>query len=156
RSIIGVVSDRGVITQRPDLYKLQAIEAPLDGGDAAYFRIVADDHCELWRSDGTADGLRRLVPREVCGDAFGYHDGWTARAGTHVLFKGGFGEDEPFVVDDTPAGAHRLRDINAATGRTLSTNFSTSPGTALGDVLLFNVASDSQLWLWRSDGTADG
>jgi ELWxxDGT repeat protein len=52
RSIIGVVSDSGVITQRPDLYKLQAIEAPLDGGDAAYFRIVADDHCELWRSDG--------------------------------------------------------------------------------------------------------
>jgi ELWxxDGT repeat protein len=76
--------------------------------------------------------------------------------GTRVLFNGGFGEDEPFVVDDTPAGGHRLRDINAATGRTLSTNFSTSPGTALGDVLLFNVASDSQLWLWRSDGTADG
>jgi ELWxxDGT repeat protein len=154
--VIGVVSDDAVIEQQPFDVDLQVIDAPLDGGDAAYFRVIVDHQCELWRSDGTADGLQRVVSREVCGNAIGYESSWTARAGTHVLFNGGFGEEEPYVLDATPAGAHMLRDINRSSDRTASTSFPVAAAGAAGDTLLFGVYQDSQTMLWRSDGTSDG
>ncbi len=62
--VISIVSDSGVIEEGLNVVDLQAIDALIDGGDAAYFRVINDERCELWRSDGRMKKKKKKKKKE--------------------------------------------------------------------------------------------
>ncbi|WP_342374031.1 hypothetical protein NVS55_21720 [Myxococcus stipitatus] len=110
---------------------------------------------ELWSSDGSRPGTRRVVtlseqsyaPTSACqastGDwaFFGLSDAATG--------------NEPWISDGTPEGTHLLADLNPGpTGSTPCAGG--NPPKALGDEVYFTRSREGEPELWATDGTATG
>jgi ELWxxDGT repeat protein len=131
--------------------------------DALLFLADDGEHgIELWRTDGTADGTRRVTdidPRVP--DVFSHHANLASVRGRLVFYgfdaAGGF---EPWTSDGTPGGTHRLADVapGPASSRGLFVDSSWPFATAGGR--LFFVADDgttgAELWSLPLDAVGPG
>ena len=120
-------------------------------GDVVYFGAnktgTDDTYYELWRSDGTPTGTRRV-------EHTGYTDAQDlTRVGSRLFFEAfEDGMDyELWVSNGTKAGTHVVEDIDP-TG-----DSSIGELTAIGNTLFFHADDGTHgVELWRSDGTAIG
>jgi ELWxxDGT repeat protein len=121
------------------------------GGDRAVFRWAPDaspDQTELWVTDATAAGTRRLaIPPGVL------HNGTFFTTGDgRAFFQLGYGEDDLWITDGTEAGTHEVRNFRDAPGAA-----GPQQQAALGDRLVFSArAPNASTPLFVSDGTAAG
>lgn len=116
------------------------------------------DICDLWRSDGTAEGTV-LVGGYTPSDPTDSDD-WIwpeiASARHHLFFPACDGEAgcELWTSDGTASGTHLVSDINPGFTRSFSMR---GPGFAAAEAgVLFYVIIDNATELWRSDGTEAG
>lgn len=136
-----------------DLGQNDANTTLVSGAGALFFgRSTSERGSELWRSDGTAGGMK-LVKDIAPGAASSTPSEITA-AGRYVYFVAddGVHGQELWRTDGTAAGTILLRDIapNAA---------SSSPAalTAAGGFLYFTATDATNgMELWRSDGSEAG
>lgn len=140
-------------------------------GDRVYFPVVRTDRSEIWESNGTASGTRRLS--QLCGGSglacppYQIYLAYPAVVGDRYLVA--LAEEtygyELWTVD--AAGPRLVRDIrrNAGSSRFRFTYvlYGDPPPAArdlaaLGSRLVFSArtASDEPATLWTSDGTAAG
>ncbi|MFN8642747.1 MAG: acyl-CoA dehydrogenase family protein [Candidatus Binatia bacterium] len=122
-------------------------------GDALVFRANDGTHgVELWRTDGTAEGTRRITdidPRAA--DLYASHVGLTAIRG-RVAFYAFEAETglEPWITDGTSRGTRRLADVapGPAPSRPLVADWPW--GFSVAGERLYFVADDgttgSELW----------
>jgi ELWxxDGT repeat protein len=111
-------------------------------GEAVYFAGCAEeDGCELWTSDGTPEGTRKV--KEISGGSFGGDIRQLTAAGSRVFFTVA---GELWATDGTPEGTRLLKELSGDWARHL---------TALGNRVLF-LAPLAGEELWVSDGTPGG
>jgi ELWxxDGT repeat protein len=119
---------------------------------AAYFAASDPDHgMELWRTDGTAAGTRRIT--DVCaGRCAGQPFLITpVPGGVYFTADDGVSGRELWWSDGTPGSGHRVRDL--CPGPCSTTIGWLQP---LGDRLLFTVYDGQKRVLWSTDGTRAG
>lgn len=112
---------------------------------------------ELWASDGTADGTRRLTDfafSEPFQEDLQEHE--VAAAGDFLFFFAQEDETgmEPWVTDGTPEGTRMLADVcpGACSGIEIESRL-----LPLGGAVFFTVRDgEGRLQLWRSEGTPRG
>jgi ELWxxDGT repeat protein len=103
---------------------------------------------ELWVTDGTPDGTRRLRQFQ----SFNFYD--SVAAGGALFFKAEDAQtgSELWVTDGTVEGTRLVKDITAGLGST-----SVAGLTAFGNAILFRTGGGSSPYrLWRTDGTEAG
>jgi ELWxxDGT repeat protein len=114
-------------------------------GDGVFF--VAHD--QLWHTDGTSGGTRRLTDlsrdESCCVDLTPWGDDLlTVLDGPHSY--------EPWFSDGTPAGTDELADIVPGTTGSFPDSF-----TVIGDRAFFNAEkSYTEPQVWQTDGTPSG
>ena len=113
--------------------------------------------CELWQSDGTAAGTRRLTDiNPGAGDALSLTSTaqWLVALGSSLIFYASDGATgfEPWAYDRATGASRLLRDIVPGP----ASSGATSAG-AVGANVVF-IARDARPLndLWRSDGTPEG
>jgi ELWxxDGT repeat protein len=105
---------------------------------------------ELWTSDGTPAGTRRLV--DIWPGNGGSNPRYLTRVGDRVYFAANDGTGaEPWLTDGTAAGTRMLKDIQPGGG-------SDPHDFVVSDGIVFFVATDSAHGqeLWKTDGTEEG
>ena len=128
------------------------------GNGVVIFQVKRDEDgsrwTELWASDGTRQGTRRLSASNQGGpDECGLPPSTplTASTGAYLLFAGfrpGIG-CEPWSTDGTPEGTRMLGDLTADSASSQPRNF-----IALGGKVYFAATNPGALW--QSDGTPAG
>jgi ELWxxDGT repeat protein len=118
------------------------------GGRAVFLGITASNRQEIWATDGTDVGTRRLAdlsvsstPALLLGRVFFIGPGHTGSGLHSALWR----------TDGTPAGTVRIADLGESQAF--------SPGfepVALGKKILFFAPLDRQPQLWVSDGAPSG
>jgi len=103
---------------------------------------------ELWRSDGTSDGTRRLT--DVCPGRCDASPGPVTVFQDHLFFTADDGVSgvELWESDGTPGSERRVRDLCPGPCGIEIESFQ-----ALGDRLLFTATIQGKPALWRTDGT---
>jgi ELWxxDGT repeat protein len=122
------------------------------GGTAAYFAASDPDHgMELWHSDGTAAGTRRIT--DVCaGRCAGLPQSITpVQGGVYFTADDGVSGRELWWSSGTPGSEHRVRDLCPGPCSTAFNGLQ-----PLGDRLLFVVYDGVKRVLWSTDGTRAG
>jgi len=118
-------------------------------GDAVYFAAVAAGRNELWRTDGTAVGTRR-----VAGIQFNDQPCELTAVGNRLYFAasaGGQGS-ELWTTDGSEAGTVQVADIYP-----FSIGSNPNSLVNLDGVLYFIATDDAQgQQMWTTDGTASG
>ncbi len=118
--------------------------------DGEYFFTASntDFDWELWKSDGTEAGTRKVKDIDPV-DAGSFPEALTLVNGT--LFFGaidGDGDRDLWKSDGTEGGTRKVREIDGLSNQSL---------TAANDILFFTAVDGSPLsTLWRSDGTEAG
>lgn len=124
--------------------------ARLDGGDVLLFIEGV-----LWRTDGTAEGTRRLL--DVSDDCADCELREAVSAGSRIFFESsGLADPTPRLwrTDGTPEGTVLVRSFPPGDGGSW---LGLRDLTALGERLFFVItAPESGRELWTSDGTAAG
>lgn len=120
---------------------------PLDG--AVIFAAIDSPGgtAALWRSDGTADGTRRIaaIPPVIDPERPFVHFGGI------LYFGAGAETAQLWRTDGTAAGTARVRRFS-----TPRNYYIVPPLADAGDRLMFLLGTNSGVELWRSDGTAAG
>ena len=126
-------------------------------GDLVLFSASDPDHGdELWRTDGTKNGTKRV--EDINNGPNGSGPGFFARIGKISVFRAGDGKDpgdhgiELWRTDGTAAGTKLLKDIDPGLA-------SSGPRymTRIGKFVYFNANDgDHGAELWRTDGTKTG
>lgn len=135
--------------------------APCTVGDAVYFiaspgPTLGQSRFEVWRSDGTGAGTRRVtaIPWSDRRSSPGHFP--TETAATDRLFffviNDGVGGDRLWVSDGTPGGTRELMQASPSTS--IYSTFKSLTG--VGHSLFFVLNRSGRLQLWRSDGTPKG
>lgn len=153
-----LIDNRGTL-ERPDDRGREPLGGVVMNG-VAYYSATDDLHGrELWRSDGTAAGTRRVL--DIRAGAQDSDPESLLVVGDELLFSAedAFGGRELWRSDGTAAGTTRVRDVAAGTRNGLAalSSINEGPAAVFGGKLYF-VADDgdSGAELWVSDGTADG
>jgi len=162
----GTVRVKDIFPGRPSYNSRQQgslAPASLTDGNGTLFFIANDGASgrELWRSDGTTAGTRRVkdIFPGAGTDAYGY-DGPNSSSPAGLTYVNGtlyFTADdgqsgrELWRSDGTAGGTRRVKDLSAAAG-------DSDPGelTRVGGVLYFAATGAGGRELWRTDGTAAG
>ena len=107
---------------------------------------------ELWRSDGTSDGTRRV--KDIRPGSGGGSPWDMAAIDGRLYFSADDGVNgrELWISDGTGSGTRLVKDINPGPGHSYPWGF-----TALNGVIYFNADDGaSGRELWRTDGTPGG
>jgi ELWxxDGT repeat protein len=132
--------------QVPTVSELESQELLVAAGERVVFtRRVAGNERELWGSDGTPAGTRRLMTAgRVRGDRTGI-EGLVYFAGSDQLHG-----TEPWVTDGTPEGTRMLFDVNPGPAGSDPEGF-----TKVGNTVYFSansVLTGRELWAFDLDG----
>jgi ELWxxDGT repeat protein len=122
------------------------------GQGVSYFSASDPAHgIELWRTDGTPAGTRRLT--DVCAGRCGSLPQVVRVEAERVFFVAddGFSGRELWVSDGSPGGERRVRDL--CPGPCGSEPQTLQP---VAGQLLFFALMGPRLQLWRTDGTREG
>ncbi|HVR97493.1 MAG TPA: hypothetical protein VMW27_12820 [Thermoanaerobaculia bacterium] len=112
---------------------------------------------ELWSTDGTADGIRRLhEARDFRGSRSLSRFAPLVATPSHLFFTSGETGEDLWATDGSPEGTRRVADFAPTCDPSCYT-----PGvysiSAWGDEVFFAVRPDGRpLEIWRSDGTNPG
>ena len=123
---------------------------PAPGGRLLFTALGPDP--ELWGSDGTADGTRRLARLGGrAGDDVGL-----LTVGSRVVFFGSSAEEgvEPWITDGTPQGTRTL--VDACPGPCSSVVAGSWPAGEAATVFTLDDGGPRGAELWLTDGTPEG
>jgi large repetitive protein len=130
------------------------------GGQLVFFARKANQHSQIWRSDGTEAGT--VVVADLDGlthPSSIYLAGTWAVAGDRIFFDGFDGSHELWVTDGTALGTAPLKDLQTQTSSTdvwLGRLLIGGPWGAFGSKSLFPSYDGVVRSAWVSDGTAAG
>jgi ELWxxDGT repeat protein len=121
-------------------------------GSSVFFKATDSAGFELWTSNGSSDGTRRV--KDINPGPSGSSPGLFTEVDGVVMFRAttAASGDELWRTDGTEAGTYLVRDIRPGAADSSLSNLTAYNG------LLFFVATDGSNVdeLWRSDGTPDG
>ncbi len=125
-------------------------------GSRTFFQGVDAFGAELWVTDGTGIGTRRVA--DVNPGTASSQPNPIGAIGNEVVFAATRPDvgRELFISDGTAAGTRLLKDLEPGAASGVNINFNSEPGISSNGFVFFGGGIATDIELWRTDGTAAG